>query len=173
MSSRFADAEAAQRAVYLALPMLSASLADRDVGESRCMHIVVMDPCRPCGSCTFEEAILYEHSLPSRDSWDADYAFYAREKARVAWRTQTDSGVVATLSPHRLVVGDIVLPGGIVYDASSWLSAARTAGMTRPLHAAWQRCCAPRRLRAWKRRARRSATGMHFALSGRPPPAAA
>ncbi|KAF7963464.1 hypothetical protein AWV80_09415 [Cupriavidus sp. UYMU48A] len=116
MSSRFADAEAAQRAVYLALPMLSASLADRDVGESRCMHIVVMDPCRPFGSCTFEEAILYEHSLPSRDSWDADYAFYAREKARVAWRTQTDSGVVATLSPHRLVVGDIALPGGIVYD---------------------------------------------------------
>ncbi|QYY28554.1 heme-binding protein [Cupriavidus pinatubonensis] len=116
MSSRFADAESARRAVALALPMLTASLADRDVGESRCMHIVVMDPCRPCGASTFEEAILYEHSLPSRDRWDADYAYYAREKARVAWRTGIDSGIVATQSPHRFVAGDILLPGGIVLD---------------------------------------------------------
>jgi hypothetical protein len=116
MPSRFADTETARRAVALALPMLTASLADRDVGESRCMHIVVMDPCSPCGTGTFEEAILYEHSLPSPESWDADYAYYAREKARVAWRTQADSGVVATQSPHLLVAGDMALAGGIVLD---------------------------------------------------------
>lgn len=115
-TGRFATADAAQRAVTLALPMLAASLADKGVGESGCMHIVVMDPCRPHGACAFEEAVLYEHSLPSREHWDADYAAYARDKARLSWRTGMDSGIVATHAPHLLREGDTLLAGGIVLD---------------------------------------------------------
>jgi hypothetical protein len=110
------EADLARRAVTLALPMLVASLEDPGVGESRCMHIVVLDPCKRFGSCAFEDAILYEHSLPSREKWDADYAYYAREKARLTWRTQIDSGQVMDRAPHLLLSGDTVLAGGIVLD---------------------------------------------------------
>ncbi|MDT6963332.1 hypothetical protein QTN24_17675 [Cupriavidus sp. SZY C1] len=111
-----ANADCARRALELALPMLTASLEDKAVGESHCMHIVIMDPTRPYGSGTFESAILHEHSLPSRDRWDADYAHYAREKARLTWRTQVDSGQLMDRAPHLLCVGDTVLAGAIVLD---------------------------------------------------------
>lgn len=111
-----ADADAARRAIALALPMLQASLDDKGVGESHCMHIVIMDPCKPYGSCAFEPAILHEHSLPSRDRWDADYAHYAREKARITWRTGIDSGQLMDRAPHLLGTGDTVLAGAIVLD---------------------------------------------------------
>lgn len=114
--SRLADADAARRALTLALPMLTASLADKGVGESGCMHVVVMDPGRTPGTCAFEDAILHEHSLPSRERWDADYAAYARDKARLAWQTGTDTGQLATRAPHLLRAGDTVLAGGVVVD---------------------------------------------------------
>ncbi|MCA3182942.1 MULTISPECIES: hypothetical protein [unclassified Cupriavidus] len=111
-----ADADAARRAVELALPMLERSLEDKGVGESHCLHIVIMDPGKPYGACAFEQAILYEHSLPSRDRWDADYAHYAREKARITWRTLIDSGQLMDRAPHLLCTGDTVLSGAIVLD---------------------------------------------------------
>lgn len=112
-AARLLDVDAARRAVTLALPMLSASLEDRGVGESACMHIVVMDPGRPYGSCPFADAILYEHSLPSRERWDADYAYYARGKARLAWRTGIDTSHVIAQAPHLLRHGDLALGGGV------------------------------------------------------------
>jgi len=111
-----ADAAAARRALDLAMPMLLAGLEDDGVGESHCMHIVIMDPSKPYGACEFEAAILLEHSLPSRERWDADYAHYAREKARVTWRTRFDSGQLMDRAPHLLCQGDTVLAGGIVLD---------------------------------------------------------
>ena len=112
----FADAQTARRALDLAMPMLLAGLEDDGVGESHCMHIVIMDPCKPHGSCAFEDAILLEHSLPSRDRWDADYAHYAREKARITWRTSIDSGQLMDRAPHLLCEGDTILAGAIVLD---------------------------------------------------------
>lgn len=108
------DASAARRAVQLALPMLTASLDDVGVGESGCMHVVVMDPGSPYGTCDFEAAILYEHSLPARDRWDADYAYYARGKAKLAWRTGLDTSLLVSHAPHLLRHGDMRLGGGIV-----------------------------------------------------------
>ncbi|RZT42483.1 hypothetical protein [Cupriavidus agavae] len=110
------DADAARRAVALALPMLVASLDDRAVGESGCMHVVVMDPGKAVGQYRFEDAILYEHSLPSRGRWDADYAHYARGKARLTWRTGIDSGQVAASAAHLLCDGDMLLAGAVAQD---------------------------------------------------------
>lgn len=131
------DVDAARRAVALALPMLVASLGDRGVGESGCMHIVVMDPGRPYGSCPFDDAILYEHSLPARERWDADYAYYARGKARLAWRTGIDTSHVIARTPHLLRHGDLALGGGVaeqgmvvaVSGANPWFDDAFARGV--------------------------------------------
>jgi hypothetical protein len=114
--SQFADVEAARRAVALALPMLRDSLADKGVGESGCMHVVVMDPCMAHGDSRFEDAILYECSLPARERWDADYAWYARAKAMVAWRTGRASGELVARAPHYFRQGDTALGGSAVVD---------------------------------------------------------
>ncbi|WP_354685969.1 hypothetical protein [Cupriavidus necator] len=115
-ASRFSDPAAARRAVELALPMLQASLRDKAIGESGCMHLVVMDPTLQPGDCTFEEAILYEHSLPSRQAWDADYSVYARAKASLSWRTGMSSAQVVNCSPHKLRSDDTLLGGAAVVD---------------------------------------------------------
>lgn len=115
-ASRFGDAAAARRALALALPMLEASLRDKAVGESGCMHVVVMDPTLQPGDCAFEEAILYEHSLPSRQAWDADYSVYARAKARLAWRSGMASAAVVRCAPHLLRTDDTLLGGAAVLD---------------------------------------------------------
>lgn len=115
-AGRFSDIDAARRAVELALPMLEASLRDKAVGESGCMHVVVMDPTCVPGECGFEEGILYERSLPSREAWDADYSFYARAKAQVSWRTGRPSAQVAACSPHLLRGDETHLGGAAVLD---------------------------------------------------------
>lgn len=116
VGSRFADVAAARRAVALALPMLEAALRDRAVGESGCLHIVIMDPARYPGDCGFEDAILHEHSLPDRAAWDADYAAYARDKARLSWRTGRATASLQRSHPHLLRAADTLLGGGAVSD---------------------------------------------------------
>ena len=66
-ASRFSDPAAARRAVELALPMLQASLRDKAVGESGCMHVVVMDPTLQPGDCAFEERGAGFRILPRTD----------------------------------------------------------------------------------------------------------
>ncbi|CAG9179189.1 hypothetical protein CURE108131_00205 [Cupriavidus respiraculi] len=114
-ASRFANLHCARRAVQMALPMLEAAVRDRDVGESGFLHVVVMDPARHPSECTFEEAILHEFSTPGRERWDADYAWYAREKARVSWRTGLASDHVQARFPHLLREGESMLGGAAVH----------------------------------------------------------
>lgn len=114
--SRFADADSARRAIALAVPMLEAALKDRGVGESGFLHVVVMDPGKCPSECEFEQAILHEYSTPGRDRWDADYAWYAREKARVAWRTGMPSDQVQARAPHLLRGDESMLGGAAVLD---------------------------------------------------------
>lgn len=114
--SRFADAASARRAIALAVPMLEAALKDRGVGESGFLHVVVMDPGKGPADCAFEDAILAEYSTPGRDDWDADYAWYAREKARVAWRTGMATDQVQARAPHLLRGDESMLGGAAVLD---------------------------------------------------------
>ncbi|HEF4757194.1 TPA: hypothetical protein SAP12_005432, partial [Burkholderia multivorans] len=92
--SAFADRQAAIAAVELLLPTLSAALQSDFVGDSGCLHIVIMDPALGPHDASFEDAILYEFSLPDPKDWDADYRAYARAKARLSWETGRDGHVV-------------------------------------------------------------------------------
>lgn len=110
------DRAAAEKAVRLSLPMIVEAMQHKEVGESGFLYIVVMDPLRTPDNSSFEEAILYEHAIGDREKWDADYAGFARAKARVAWRTGLDSHLVQELRPHLLAAKDTVLWGSVVVD---------------------------------------------------------
>jgi hypothetical protein len=76
-----------------------------------------MDPTRRPGECSFEEAILYEQSFGRpRAQWDADYAVYARAKAKISWRTGRDSHQVHATAPHLLAADDWPVWGSAVVD---------------------------------------------------------
>lgn len=110
------DRHAAEKAVGLALPMIHEAMKLKEVGESGFLYIVVMDPLRGPFNTSFEDAILYEYAVGDRSKWDADYAGFARAKARVAWRTGMDAHQVQELRPHLLAEGDTVLWGTAIVD---------------------------------------------------------
>lgn len=114
--SYFVDRTAAEKAVGMSLPLIREAMQHKEVGESGFLYIVVMDPVRTPDNASFEEAILYEHAVGDREKWDADYAGFARAKARLAWRTGLDSHLVQELRPHLLRAGDTVLWGSAVVD---------------------------------------------------------
>jgi hypothetical protein len=116
-SGLYAGKETAEEALRLALPLLERAVSDASMGQSGVLHVVLMDPSRHPGSCPFEEAILLEHSVgKDRSAWDADYAWYARAKAKVSWRTQRDGHAVRALSPHLLRHDDTPLWGSVALD---------------------------------------------------------
>jgi len=85
------DSALAQRAVAMALPLVEAAMRDPFYGDSGFLHIVVMDPYADPARASFEEAILHEHSVGERSKWDADYAAFARAKARESWSARADN----------------------------------------------------------------------------------
>jgi hypothetical protein len=114
--SHFAGRSTAARAIDIVMPSIEAAMADSRFGESGCLHIVVLDPARPPGSCPFEEAILVERSVGDPSHWDADYAGMARAKARLSWKHRADSRLVQTHAPQRLERGDTLLWGSAYLD---------------------------------------------------------
>ena len=115
--SALIDREMAQRAVELALPILEASTRDERINQGGFMHVVVMDPARTPMNASFEEAILHEQSIGGRrEDWDADYAGFARAKARVSWQHGRDSFQVQMAEPYRLRPGDTTLWGSVCLD---------------------------------------------------------
>ncbi len=113
----YADRQSARDAIQFARPLLESALSNPRVGLSGVLHIVVMDPTRLVGRCTFEEAILLECSFgKDRSAWDADYAGFARAKARLSWQTQRDSAAVQAHAPHLLARGDTTLWGSVALD---------------------------------------------------------
>lgn len=114
--SRFADAQAARAAVALALPSIEKTLQCAGVSACRVLHVVVLDPASTWVNSSFEEAVLYEHSVGDRQRWDADYAAFARDKARLSWRYGMDSRRLLLQQPHRLSQDDSLLWGGVCLD---------------------------------------------------------
>ncbi|OZI63381.1 hypothetical protein [Bordetella genomosp. 11] len=112
----FLDRAAAEQAVALVLPSIDAALGNAAVGESGILYIVIMNPALQPWEATFEEAILLEHAVGDRDGWDADYAAYARAKARTAWRLGGDTHTLGTVAPHRLRAGDAGVWGSAIVD---------------------------------------------------------
>lgn len=114
--SHYVNQQTARRAVELAMPMIEAGLGDRKIVGSGFLYLVVMDPGLPPGAAGFDEAILYEHAFGDRSSWDADYAAFARGKARLSWSTGLDSQRLQSASPHLLKAGDSLLWGSVWLD---------------------------------------------------------
>lgn len=114
--SVLADRQAAIQAVEMLLPMFAAALHDETVGQSGCMHVVIMDPALTPAEVPFEEAILYEFSLPDPREWDADYRGFARAKARLSWLTGMDSHLIQARQPHRLRSGNTTLWGSVAFE---------------------------------------------------------
>jgi hypothetical protein len=113
----YVDRAAAEQALQLALPLLQRAVSDRSIGQSGVLYVVIMDPARPPGSCGFADAILLEHALgKERDAWDADYAEFARAKARLSWRTQRDSHVLQATAPHLVQADETPLWGSVAID---------------------------------------------------------
>lgn len=114
--SHYVTQSMARRAVGLVAPTIEAALQDRSVVGSGFLHLVVMDPGRPAGSGGFDEAVLYEHAFGDRTKWDADYAAFARAKARLSWSHGRDGSLLQQQLPHLLRTHDTVLAGGVCID---------------------------------------------------------
>lgn len=114
--SHVAMAELARQAVALARPMIEHGLGDRRIVGSGFLYLVVMDPAQTPAASVFEEAILYEEAFGDRSRWDADYAAFAREKARLSWINRCDGHVVQHVLPQLLQPGDTVLIGGVYLE---------------------------------------------------------
>jgi hypothetical protein len=113
-TSAFIDQAAARMAVQLVLPMLEAAVASREAGASGFLYVVILRPGASPASGDFEDAILHEHAVGDPAGWDADYAHFARAKARLSWRTGRDTAAVLSQAPQLLAPGDTILPGAVV-----------------------------------------------------------
>jgi hypothetical protein len=114
--SHYVTQETARRAVQMAMPMIEAGLADSRIVGSGFLFLVIMDPGLPPGLAGFEEAILHEQAFGDRSRWDADYAAFARGKAKLSWANGMDSRRLQTLAPHLLREGDSLLWGSVWLD---------------------------------------------------------
>jgi hypothetical protein len=88
---RTIDRALAERAVAMALPLIESAMRDPGFGDSGFLHVVIMDPDANGEETPFEQAILHEHSVGDRAKWDADYAAFARGKARESWTRRADN----------------------------------------------------------------------------------
>jgi len=114
--SHFTDQAAARDAVTWALPTIEQALGRPGMHASKALHLVVLDPAMLWGTCPFEEAILYEHSVGDRTTWESDHAAFARDKARLSWRHRVNSRLLLQPSPHLFLHDDRFLWGGVWLD---------------------------------------------------------
>lgn len=114
-TSRFAGAATAAEAVARTLPFIEAALADPAVSGLGVLHLVLLDPAAEPAT-DFTQAVLHEQSVGDTRRWDADYAAFARDKARLSWRHRMDSRRLQWMEPHRLLGDDSLLWGGVCLD---------------------------------------------------------
>lgn len=114
--SHFANVDAARAALQMALPMIEPQMTQPDVCGSGFLYIVIMDPALRPGDVPFEQAVLLEHAVGDRTKWDADYAAFARAKARTSWEHGLSGHELQALKPHLLREGDSLLWGAVVLD---------------------------------------------------------
>lgn len=118
-------------------------LADARVSAEHALHIVVMHPALERRCTAFDSAILAERSIGEPARWQADYAYYARAKARLAWREGLSTGAIVEDAPARLCAGDLLVDGAVARHgwivaasgAQPWYDAAFAAMTIELLHA--------------------------------------
>jgi hypothetical protein len=113
------------RALDALTPCFEAALRDDAVSAEHALHLVIMDPALPRERAPFEAAILAERSVGDSARWQADYAQYARAKARLAWREGVDGRTLVDDAPARLRAGDLLVEGAVCRHG--WIVAASGA----------------------------------------------
>jgi hypothetical protein len=104
--------EAVLRSFDALAPMLDKLLADDSISGEHAMHLVVMNPAADPRT-PFDAAILVERSFGDPARWQADYAWYARAKTRLAWREQMSLRTLFAQHPERLLDDDIGVEGAV------------------------------------------------------------
>lgn len=105
-------ADIAKDAIVLTLPSIQ-KLFERTNRQE--LHIVVMNPHLKPWESSFEDAILYETSLGSPETWEVPFDQLARQKAQQAWRESTSNIQLQTLHPSSLREDDVPFYGSFVY----------------------------------------------------------
>ncbi|HLX27532.1 MAG TPA: hypothetical protein VKV24_03460 [Casimicrobiaceae bacterium] len=116
---------AATRALDVLAPTLGTLLADPAISTEAAMYVIVMKPGADPTMRAFDDAVLIERRYGNPSAWQADYAWYAREKTRLAWREQTTLRTLFAEHPERLRDGDIRVEGAVRQDR--WIVGASGA----------------------------------------------
>ena len=79
------------------------------------LHIVIMNPQLKPWETSFDQAILYEASLGTPESWTIPFVQFARNKAQQAWRESTSNIQLQNQHPASLREDDVLFYGSFVY----------------------------------------------------------
>ena len=104
--------ELAKQSVELVKPSIE-SLFERSNRKE--LHIVIMDPRIKPWESDFNDAILYQESIQTQDTWEHPFDDFARNKAEQAWRGSQANIVLQTQHPSSLREGDLPFYGSFVY----------------------------------------------------------
>lgn len=104
--------DAVERGFDALAPLLDRMLADSAISAEHAMHVVVMNPDADPRT-PFDDAILAERSFGDSARWEADYAWYARAKTRLAWREQMSLRTLYAKHRERLRDDDIRVEGAV------------------------------------------------------------
>lgn len=108
--------EEAERAVEFVRASINELMLEKTVGRMA-LHVVILDPAKPFGSCEFADAILYECNVAGdHTTWERSYDKFARAKAFISWRTGLSSHAVRELRPYLLVPDDVKFGGSTVHE---------------------------------------------------------
>lgn len=102
----------AKDAVELTMPSIE-KLFERTNRQE--LHIVVMNPQLKPWETSFDDAVLYETSLGTPESWSTPFDQFARKKAQQAWRESTSNIQLQTQHPASLREDDVLFYGSFVY----------------------------------------------------------
>lgn len=102
----------AKDAVELTIPSIQ-KLFERTNRQE--LHIVIMNPQLKPWETSFDDAVLYETSLGTPESWSTPFDQLARKKAQQAWRESTSNIQLQTQHPASLREDDVLFYGSFVY----------------------------------------------------------
>jgi len=112
MTSPEGMADIAAASVALVKPAIEALFQRTNRKE---LHIVIMNPnIKPWEAC-FEDAILYQESIKTLETWELPFDDFARNKAKQAWREGVPNIVTQTQHPSSLRENDLPFYGSFVY----------------------------------------------------------
>jgi hypothetical protein len=104
--------EIAKDAVEVTMPSIE-KLFERT--NRKQLHIVIMNPQIKPWESSFEEAILYETSIGTPESWTIPFKQFAHKKAQQAWRESMSNIHLQSIHPAALRSDDILFYGSFVY----------------------------------------------------------